>query len=228
MLPGSSKLIKKHVLETERKDQLLELVRISQKERKNLWKETRAFTKELHGLYSTRDSKKDDFNALFTDYALIRKNSQEANLKLALKSQELITEEEWQNMRIDFTQEMAKLDNNLRKDIKAVKKHFEKLEISVNKHVSEEKNAEAIIEQIQDIETTTINLLEAYKREIHNENSILYQYQVDQNKLEEWQSDHADNINKLLNDYRDLYFIAVENTNDKEWNKIRNKFKLPI
>ena len=31
----------------------------------------------------------------------------------------------------------------------------------------------------------------------------------------------ADNIKKLLNDYRDLYLIAVENTNDKEWNKIR-------
>ena len=113
MLPGSSKLIKKHVLETERKDQLLELVRISQKERKTLWKETKTLTKELNGLYSARDSKKDDFDALFADYALIRKNSQEANLKLTVKSQELITEQEWQNMRVDFRKEMAKLDNNL-------------------------------------------------------------------------------------------------------------------
>ena len=94
--------------------------------------------------------------------------------------------------------------------------------------MNNENNAEVIIEQINDIRSMSISMLYEYRQEIQNENSILYQYQVDRNRIEELQSDHDNNIKKILYSYKDLYFIAVENTNEEEWGKISNKFKLPI
>ena len=227
LLPGSKKIVRKSAIVDERKEELLGLIELSQNERKYLWKETRTLSKKLNELLISRYSERNEFDALIINYIDIRKNSQKANLKLALESQKLILEEEWQDLVTEFKKEFVKLEKALEKDERALESHFLMLERSVTRHLKDQNSA-AILERIHDVKALARGTLDEYSQEILNEKSLFYRYDVEEAKIIELQTDHEGNIKELLYRYVDLYFISVNNTNDKEWKRIRNKLKLSL
>lgn len=225
LLPQSEHLVAKYVQGEERKKELLILIKEAQSERKLLWEETTLFNKKYNRLLLSRDARIEDFDNLIHAYHLKRRKAQEFNLDLALKSQNLITEKEWNEMKGDFKREVKKLDQELVIAEESILKQLLKLKKRVNRHVPNKQELEVIINQISDFEERLSSIFQTYQEEVHNDKGILYQHSVAKEELKEMQDTHSFLLNEILINYRDLHRSIVDHTNEKEWKKIRKTLR---
>lgn len=228
LLPNSKKLVKKHVVDKEKQAKLLELIKDAKTERKSFAKVDKKLSKEFNKLYQARDTKRAELDDLLVRFITSRKEMQAASLSLIYESQNLISEKEWAKLKPDYREGLEKLDKKSKKEAKQVRKGFDKLENSIENFVDDNSKKELIILALNNFETTLFDLFATYRKVMLDENSIVYQYHIEKQQLIDMQKEHSKNLEDLLIAYTNLHFVAVENTNEQEWGKIKSKLKLPI
>ena len=228
LLPDSKKLVKKHVVDKDKQAKLLELIEDAKEERKSFAKADKKLSKDFNKLYQAKDAKRAEFDSLIVKFIISRKKMQAASLNLTYESQNLITLKEWGKMKPDYREGLKKLDERSKKEAKQLRKRFDKLENSIENFVDDNSKNMAILQALNDFETTLFDLFENYRKVMLDENSIVYQYRVEKQQLIDMQEEHSKNLENLLTAYTNLHFVAVENTNEQEWKKIRKNLTLPI
>lgn len=228
LLPESEKIVKKHVVDKEKQEKLLQLIDDAKLERKSFSKADEKRSKELNKLFQVREAKQADFDNLIAAFIASRKKMQAASLNLIFESQNLISETEWDNMKPDYHEGLNKLDKRSKKVANQVRKSFDTLEKSINTSIDDNSKKETVIKTLKDFETNLFDMVESYQKVIIDENSFVFQYQVEKQQLIDLQEEHSKNLENLLIAYTNLHFVAVENTNEDEWKKIRKKLTLPI
>lgn len=228
LLPDSKKFVKKHVVDKEKQAELLELIEAAKKEREFFTKADKKLSKEFNNLYQAREAKRDEFDKLIVIFIDSRKKMQAASFKLIYESENLITDKEWEKMKPDYVQGLKKLDKKSKKEVDQIRKAFDTLEKSIKTFVEDKSKSDAILLTLNKFESSLFNLFETYQKAMLDENSIVYQYHVEKHQLIDMQEKHSKNLEKLLIAYTNLHFVAVENTNEEEWKKIKTKLKLPI
>lgn len=228
ILHGSDKLIKKYVQDKARQDELLYLIHESEKEQKILLADYKSFSKDMNQLLQSRETKEDYFALTINKLKCQSEKSNWVNKNLAIQSRELITENEWIQISAEYKTGIQTMTDVWEKDKRIVKNHFNKLEQSILKNVPEESRSSLMITNLNQVESSILSFLKVYKKEIENDKSMLYQYQVNIKDIEFMQSQHAMQFESLVHDYVDMYYSIVKNTNKQEWSKINKRLRLPF
>ena len=228
LLPESKKIVKKHVVDKEKQAKLLDLIEDTKEERKSFAKADKKLSKEFNKLDQARDAKRAEFDSLIVKFITSKKEMQAANLNLIYESENLITEKEWENMKPDYLVGLKKLEKRSKKEVDQMRKVFNTLEKSIKTSIDDKSNSDAILLTLNNFESSLFDLYEMYQKAMLDENSIVYQYHIEHQQLIDMQEKHSENLKKLLAAYTNLHFVAVENTNEEEWKKIKTKLKLPL
>ena len=228
LLPESKKIVKKHVVDKGKQAKLFELIEDAKKERESFTKADKKLSKDFNNLYQLRETKRAEFDELIVRFINSRKEMQAASLNLIYKSENLITEKEWEKMKPDYVEGLKKLEKRSKKEVDQIRKAFNTLEKRIKTSVDDKSNSDAILLTLNNFESSLFDLFEMYQKTMLDENSIVYQYHVDHQQLVDMQRKHSENLKNLLIAYTNLHFVALENTNEEEWKKIKTKLKLPL
>ena len=227
LLKNSDKLIKKHIVDQSRKEKLLIHINEAKDQRKLFVKNDKKLTKKINKLYKLRETTSQEFADLIDQSTSSRKQMQEANFKLTMESQDLITEFEWENIKPDFKKGMMKIAKKISKSKISTNKSFDKIEAKFKKTIKDEQKAKDATKALKDFKVSVNNMFEEYKNEILSESSILYELIVEEQMVIKLQKNHMQNIENVLNAYANLHAVLVASTTEKEWKKLYRSFKLP-
>ena len=219
--PNAKKDVKKYILDKNKQDEVLALMKAYSKEFKAGRKKEKKMEKELETLFSVRSNTLEDFQTIFDEYMQSRKSRQESYTKSILRTKSLITNSEWENM-------VANMDSKVKKQIKEQEKSVSSVEIinvkmlaQLEKQIDEEERriqAARIIEETNSTELSILRKLNAFN---YKDNEILR----NKNANEEEYRQAFREYNGLWQEYFDLYTSAYEQlsavTTDEEWKAIK-------
>lgn len=228
IIHGGDKLIKTHVVDLDRQEKLLFMIHESEKEQQRLNNDYKSFAKEINRLFQTKNIDKTHFSLEINKLKCSNEKLVWMNTKLAMESRVLIYPNEWDKISEGYKFSLKTMDKVWEKDKINTLKHFSKLKEAVKKQVGATEKTEVINGKIKEVEGAILSFLEFYQKEIENEESLFYQYQIELSEVEELQRDHAVKFENLVNIYIELYYSISQKTNEKEWNKIKRVIKLPF
>lgn len=228
LLPNIDKLAKEHIEDKDRKDKMLLLIKEAQMQRKAFAKTDKKISKELDKVFALRESSRQDFTILIDKWTESREEMQAANRKLIYESQNIVTEQEWENMKPDFKEGIEKLDKRATKNKKHLEKAFIKMESKFKKSIKDDERSQKAIQALNAFKVSIYNTMDDYRKQMLDENSIVYEYSVEKQQIIDIQYKHSKTLNEALSSYTDLHFTLVEVTTENEWKKLKGKLKLPI
>ena len=228
LLPNMDKLAKEHIEDKDRKDDMLLLIKEAQKQRKAFAKKDKKISKEMNKVFALRESSHQDFTILIDKWIESREEMQAVNQKLIYESQNIITEQEWKNMKPDFKKGIEKLDKQATKKRKQVDKAFIKMESKFKKTIEDDEKSQKAIQTLNAFKVSIDNTMNGYSEQMLDENSIVYEYTIEKQQIIDIQDKHTKILNEALSGYTDLHFTLVDVTTEKEWKKLQSKLKLPF
>ena len=228
LLKETDKLVKKYVVEETRKERMLSLLDEGHKARKAFVKKDTKLTKEFDKRYKLRASNENELSGLVDQYTKARIRMQEVNLEVSVKAQDLILDNEWEQIQPGMIKGMKKFGKDLTKNKTKIEKSFRKDEKVYQKAIEDQVKLENILKASKEFESTLYSFLDKQIAVINDENSVLYKLRVEQKEIIALQAKQTQEIEGLLNLYVTFHQVLVENTTEKEWNKIKNSIKFPL
>lgn len=228
LLVENTKIVKKHVIDEERRDSILFILEDAKDQHKAIQKETKAISKSLNKLAKNRDAQREDFEAMARESYKLRVEMQEVNLNAVMKSRNLITEEEWELIGVEFFEENAKTSKLVKKRVKQIQNGFDKTEKKFRRVINEGEGAEASVISLREFETSFLYVVSEYVKFMLNDDAVVYSYNVPREEVMVLQRQHIENLANVFDALVDLHFVLVDNSSEKEWKKIDDKLKLPF
>jgi hypothetical protein len=220
ILPKLEKYVRQNIEDKSRKDRILELRKISKKNRKKQNKYKSKTYKQFQKLNLSTTSTLEDFNALMNAYSEKRDTFQNEEIKNILEAKSLISDKEWTQI-VDASY----------KDIRKQKKEIDK---RLQKHTKHHIKTLALIESAihpkydsKKIDTVVSNIYSSYKKyvlEYHNllenQNSILYRHNTTERELRQSIA-HFNELHDAI--YLSIikgHFDLLQTTTNRDWKKI--------
>ncbi|GAH00714.1 unnamed protein product, partial [marine sediment metagenome] len=206
LLPNIDKLAKEHIEDKDRKDNMLILIKEAQTQRKAFAKKDKKISKQLNKVFALRESSRQDFTILIDKWNESREELQAVNQKLIYDSQNIVTEQEWENMKPDFKEGIEKLDKQTTKKRKQLDKAFIKMESKFKKTIEDDEKSQKAILMLNAFKVSIHNTMNGYSEQMLDENSIVYEYTIEKQQIIDIQDKHAKILNEALSSYIDLHF----------------------
>lgn len=165
--------IKKHVVEKERKKEILSELKSTKTYVKTFNKERKQDYKKFIELYNSRDTEGDDLNLFFDKLHAKRTPNQEKLIESRLSIFSKITDNEWQS--IVSTSELASEKRILKAQKKAakIKVLFPKTRSSIQKNVADINQQKKLIGNLDDFISSLAELEQTMKTVNVSENKVL-------------------------------------------------------
>lgn len=228
LIPKMDNYVKKYVAEEERKQKLLVLLKDAKAERKEFAKKNEKQHKELNKLLVSRNTTKEEFDDFIVKMNELRKKLQETNQKVIYEAQNYITEKEWDNMKTDIKKDFGKLNKKLNKAITKVEKTFDKMAVKLEQTIQDKSKSEKALKSTESFEKILLSHIREYQAEMTNENSLLYEYKVEESEIIASQQAFNKKMNELIRAYIDMHFELVNSTTEEEWALIKHKVEVKL
>ena len=229
-VPKLEKEIKTHVVDKQRKDQLLSLTKQAKNEIKSFNKSKGKKMKVMKKSNASKDFTKEMMEELYMAYHNERLKLQSSMLHKRLKFQELMTEREW-NMVIEeavFPSDkvVKKTDKLEVKEELEIDKMFSKLQYVIEKNIIGTKGQEKVLTELNIFEKTIDEFMSISQEMNIQDSELVRKRTATESELLNFYQEQ----NKLRLKGAKEYFIfreaAINNTNDKEWNEIVGDLKV--
>jgi len=220
MVKNMDKYVKSHVVDDTRKDKVLDYLDEAKSIRKKTVKANKSLFKEFTKLEKSRDAKQNDFDKLINKIVESQKESQGANVIAIQKSQDFITPDEWEAIKVDIEKGFEKTAKKRAKGFKKLNKEFDKWEGKISKTVVDKDKREQAIAAVENLRNTYIDTKKKVQAELINHNSIIYHYKAPEEKLVALQKSYLEWIRKVFETGAATHMKLVELTTPEEWKKI--------
>lgn len=223
ILPKFDKEIKKHVTDKERKNEILEIRKIANKNRKEHLKEKRKDLKYLNQLVESRETTLEEFNRYHHKRLQLRHTLQEQEILHLLNTQNLITENEWQLIFDDFSSSIKKHNKEKDKNLRIIKKNHNQLIKKINKTIDNDSVKTAIHSHINQIYQHSINYHKLYHSYTSDPYSVFYTYNYNETELKTCLKEVNTAKDSITTSTFDACFEIRKLTTPREWKKIMRK-----
>ena len=226
LIGSLEKGIKKEIADKDRQKEIKSLISVYKKSAKAYMKKRKSQKKELSGLFSVKNSSMDDFSTLFDEMITTLKNLQMETIDTRLKSFDMITDEEWENM---VQMEKDRLEQ---KEIKASKgkekdkepKPFTNLEEMIQSLEMDDKTQQEATQQLDKLKKSYDDLVHTVQDSRNKFSQIILDRNSSRTELES-----VVNWNNAIKkdayfDLVDLYKKLSENVPDENWAKVGKEF----
>ena len=149
MIPNLDKEIKSHIVDKERKNEILLVVKDAKKEIKAFRKLRKNKLKEIEKLGKSKEVPYDDLLAIYKIYNDARLNMQTMLIDKRLNVQELINEEEWEqlieNAVLPSEKAQKKIEKGKSKEDNKVTKLIKSIEETITKEIKEAERRQKLL-----------------------------------------------------------------------------------
>lgn len=224
LIPKLEKQIKTYVSDKDRREKLLDITKEAKKEIKAFNKFRKKSLKELRKKSIDKSFSNDELRDLFYDYYNERLKLQTSLIDKRLLSQELYSEDEWNEIikKAVFPSEKAqkKINKGEAKEEEEIDKTFTKINKSVIKNVTDTDKQQTLMDQIEKFNKTIVEFVTVSQDLNYADSDIARNQQVSKEDLENFYKQQNELRIKGAEDYFELRSVVIENTTDKEWKAI--------
>lgn len=216
------KNIKKVVVDKKRKDLLLTELKLGKKEIKAYYKDRKNDIKSLKSLNLDRTASKEMFEKLNSTF--IRKRS-EIDQKVIISRVELvqnITDEEWQEiMDLAAVEQENQKNKDAEKEAKGkLKDDTDKLGKTIQDTIEDEEKREAVLSSFETFRNAFNEMEKDAITRYPSDNEILTNKNSEVDDLSKTLGSVTELRSRTYNAFVDFHFAIIEQTTEKEWQKI--------
>ena len=214
------KHVKKYVVEKERKDQILILVKFFEKESKALRKKEKKSMTQLAELNTSKTTTTEQFQEFFNQVMIDRTKMNDIKLETRMKVQQLIEPSEWDQIVTASKAYWNKNEKKRAKQISKLKKSFLKTELKIEKTITDphrQQKALAIVRQFKD---EVVRIEKAIDDVNINNKTAMGNLNATESEIAEMIKQIYDLQWQLFENYKTNHLQLVEITTDQEWDKI--------
>jgi hypothetical protein len=215
------KEIKTHVVDKERQKEILNITKPYEKEFKSVQKDLNKSKKKMKKLHLDREASSDDIGQILDEASDSWQAIQTTGFQNRTEALKILTEEEWELIIAKSIEEFDKKE--IKKQEKAYKefeKNFEKLELTVEKEITDIDRQEQIKATFASFKKDMENYVDANKNRTIKELHAFADMNATQEELKEAMSTIDQARDQFFDGVVKLHFDLVELTTDEEWSKI--------
>jgi len=215
------KEIKRNIDDKERKNEILSILKVYEKEFKNSQKSLDKLKKKMKKLNLDRNSKKDSIYKVLNDASDIWEKLQASGIDNRISVQEMLTQEEWEMIISRSIDEMSKKEvKNLEKEHKNFNKEYDKLQRAIANQITNPERLKIIDQAFLDFKILLKDYIQANKEKTLRYNDEFQNLNATKSDLTEAMSFVDESRTKLFDGIVKLHFELTEITTEEEWNKI--------
>lgn len=174
VFPNLEKQVKKHITDKERKKEILELRKDSEKARNKFSKEKKKTLKGFNKLFISQATTKDELEDLFNKKNDNRKRILDSEMQRIAMIQELIHTEEWNTFLENKKDELKQHNKDRKEKEKALNANYNKALKKINANIYNKPTKQKVTNIATNLFTTTNNYIICYYKYIQDNNSIVY------------------------------------------------------
>lgn len=215
--PAARSDVKNYVLDKDRQNEVLTLMKTYEKEFKDSRKKEKKNEKELEKLFAVRNSEMQDFQLVFDDLMRLKELRQLSYMQVVLKTKSIVTESEWENILsgIDDREKVQFYEQD--KLISSIEASNLRIEADFKEWIADDKRANQaslIMKEVNSSEIEILNKLPEFNLKddglLRNKNSTEEDYKKAFKEHNRWRNEYFDLYAKA---YIDLSAV----TTDDEW-----------
>lgn len=229
MVKGLKKEIKQHVEDKDRKQEVLDIIKIS---RKKILKANKAEEDRNKKFYKTLKTYPCDFILIKEQLANHQKEEialQEMMVDNRLKLQELLKPEEWNKIIEASVHPTSKaVRKKLKSDdkiISNVKKHFQEIKEILLKDIKDEEALASINERFTMFKESNLAMIESRLNNNYTSNELMRKQTCTRDLIESFYKEQNEHKKAVRKNFIDLVQVTQQNVDKKQWLQIRSKLK---
>lgn len=224
MIPNLDKEIKSHIVDKERKSEILLVVKEAKKEIKAFEKLRKNKLKEIEKLGKSKEVPSGELLAIHKVYNDARLNMQSVLIDKRLKIQELIKDEEWEqlieNAVLPSEKSLKKIEKGESKEDDKVEKLLTNIEETIIKEIKEAERRQNLLTSLERFNTSIKEFVEETQKMNFKDNSIVRKKDTSRKELEDFYTAQNELRHKGTVEYFQLRDTVIQHTNDDEWKAI--------
>ena len=215
------KEIKRNIDDKERKNEILSILKVYEKEFKNSQKSLDKLKKKMKKLNLDRNSEKDSIYQVLNDASDLWEKLQASGVDNRVLVQEMLTQEEWEKIISKSIDELSKKEvKNLEKEHKNFDKEYDKLQSAIAKQITNPERLKIIDQSFLDFKILLKDYIQSNKEKTLRYNDVFQNLNATKSDLAEAVSFVDESRTKLFDGIVKLHFELTEITTEEEWTKI--------
>ena len=224
MVPNLEKEIKSHVVDNERKSEILQLIKESKKEIKEFSKFRKNKLNEIKKMGVKREVTSEKMFEVYELYHNARLNLQSRLIENRLTLQVLFSDEEWgliiENAVFPSEKARKKADKQEGKGEEKVFKVLDDIKYEIEKNIVDPDKRNIVLKSMSNFKTTLDAFIEEGHQMNYEGNNIVRNKDASRIELNEYYKKQNQLRYKGSKEYLQLRETALKNTNEKEWEAI--------
>lgn len=215
------KEVKTHVDDKERQKEIFIITKPYEKEFKKVQKDLNKSKKKMKKLHLDRNASSDDIGQILDEASDSWKDIQSKGFQYRTEALKILTEEEWELIIAKSLEEFDKKEiKKQEKTYKEFEKNFEKLQLTVEKEITDADRQEQIKATFTSFKKDMKNYVDANTKRTLKEMIAFGDMNATEEELESAMSPIDEARDKFFDSVVKLHYDLVEMTSDEEWNKI--------
>jgi hypothetical protein len=216
------KYAKKVMVDEERKEYVLEELKIVKKSIKEYYKVRGKKIKELKEVNIDRNTDLEDFKIIEDELRMERDKMDQYMVDKRMSVIKNIDNDEWDEIiRMSAEDAQNQKANEEEKELKGkIKNIFEKMESTIAKSIADTKKADNVLGSLDKLKTAYYEMESNVINRYPEDNKILIKKNSEQEELNQIYSEVFTLRESYVAALKDFHFEALEQTNEKEWKKI--------
>lgn len=224
LVPKLKKEIKSHVLDTERKNEILQIIKEAKKEIKEFGKFRKKKLEEIKKIAVKREVSSNDMLEVYDTYHNTRLNLQSGLIEKRLILQELFSDKEWELILENavFPSEKAKEKAGKQEDKieQKIDKFIADIKGAIISKIEDESKRINVLNSLDNYSTTLVAFIEEGQQMNYEDNNIVRNKNANKNELDEFYQKQNLLRYKGAKEYIQLRNTAIKNTNEQEWKAV--------
>ena len=221
--PATREDVKKYILDKDRQDELLNLMKIYEKDLRTDRKREEKLEKALEKLFAVRNSQMSDFHSVFDDYMQSRELRQLSYIKSVLRAKSIITDTEWSNILLGIDSRI-KIQMTEKDKLESLVVHVnESMEAELKTMIEEEKRALEASSIMKEINASEVDIIKKFLAFNYMEVELLRNRHTTEEEYKKAFKEYNDLWREYFNLYTSGYMKLSAVTTDSEW-KVMKKY----
>lgn len=224
MIPKLDKEIKAHIVDKDRKAEIITVAKEAKKEIKALGKVRKEKLKTIKKLGMSKDVPSEDLMVIFEEYQQARLKMQSSLIEKRLKIQELISQDEWKQLIetaiLPSEKAKKKIQKGEEKEDDKVEKILDDIRQTIVKEVEDPTRQQHINSSLDKFSNTLKQFIEEGQQMNFRDNKLVRSRNTTREDLEDFYKRQNDLRYKGTIEYFSLRDAAIKHTTDDEWKAI--------
>lgn len=224
IIPDLDKEIKSHVVDKERKKEILQVVKSAKNEIKAFHKLRKNKLKQIAKQGILKENPSEELLDIYKSYHNARLTMQSVLIDKRLKLQMLITDDEWkqliENAVLPSEKALRQIDKSEQKDDDQVEKLIREIEETIIKEITDVEKRQHLLNSLEKFNITLKEFIDESQQMNLKDNKIARNKNASRKEIEGFYKLQNELRQKGTEEYFQLRNSARRNTNDEEWKAI--------